>query len=304
MPRKVEIIPKGSETQVLSLPREILFEIAEHIFRDDDLNSLVRTCRVVFGLLNSELYKRSCRKDNFAILWAAKRGSIATVERAIRMGADTGSSIKFVSDASLLRRSPNFGLIQACHDIHKKTPLILAAEGGHNEIIRLLLQDTKNAEIKAPGGMAIHLATLNGHASTVQLLLSFDPTWVATYPTPGQTLLHVAASNGHVEVVSLLLDHNGVKVNAADPSGHTALHLAAKHGHALTVQALLDHDNTNVNIKDGRGNTPLHWAMKNQHMSTIEMLLNHSRTDVNICDRHGLQPLHLAARMSFSRPSP
>lgn len=111
-------------------------------------------------------------------------GSAVTVEISIRRGTDIDvearSFIKLVTDVSLRRRSPTFSLVQTCHSIHKKTPLILVAEGGHNRVLRLLLQD---ANFKASGSTAIHLATLNGHAAAVGLLLPHDPTWFVNCAT-------------------------------------------------------------------------------------------------------------------------
>ncbi|EXU95161.1 ankyrin repeat protein [Metarhizium robertsii] len=202
--------PKDRNARILHLPNELIFEIAGYVVHDDDLSCLVRTCRFLFDLLNSELYTRSLQRDYFVTLWAAKTGSVATMKRALEMGADVNVKasgfIKLVTDISPHRHSPTFCLVQTCYDIHGKTPLILAAEGGHFDIIRLLLQKPDvNISAAAFGLTATHYAALKGHHRVLELLLSYGPL-STDWCSAGRTPLHLAAANGYEKAVSLLLD--------------------------------------------------------------------------------------------------
>lgn len=290
----------------LGLPSEILLKIATYICLDDDLCYLVRACRLTFKLLNLELYKRSCRRGNFAMLWAAKTGSTGTVKQALRVGADSNMKAsglhKIVRDISLHRRSPSptFGLIQTCHSMPGKTPLVLAAENGHKDVVRLLVQD---AMVITSGMDIFRGAVRNGHAQTVKLLLSCDIILSSLNSQQYTTLIHLAASKDHAGVVSVLLSRTDFKASAADSSGLTALHLAAKGGHMRTVKLLLNNEDVGVNVKDGRGNTPLHVAIRGYHMPIVKAIIDHNHTNVNIEDRHGLHSLHLIARMGGARCS-
>ncbi|KHO11392.1 tlh2 [Metarhizium robertsii ARSEF 23] len=126
------------------------------------------------------------------------------------MGADVNVKasgfIKLVTDISPHRHSPTFCLVQTCYDIHGKTPLILAAEGGHFDIIRLLLQKPDvNISAAAFGLTATHYAALKGHHRVLELLLSYGPL-STDWCSAGRTPLHLAAANGYEKAVSLLLD--------------------------------------------------------------------------------------------------
>ena len=75
----------------------------------------------------------------------------------------------------------------------------------------------------------------------------------------GFTALHLAASNNHPEVVKLLL-LRGADVDAAAFDGKTPLHLAAAHGAAAAVAALLKADASEAS-EDDNGDRPWHLAL-------------------------------------------
>ena len=87
----------------------------------------------------------------------------------------------------------------------KSTPLIEAARGGHEEVIRVLLK--AGAEVN----------------KTVML---------------GMSPLHLAASFGHIDVVKLLLE-SGADPNQASSGGVTSLQWAFKKGHHDVCKVLL-----------------------------------------------------------------
>ena len=90
------------------------------------------------------------------------------------------------------------------------TPLHGAAEGGHGDIVKLLIA-----------------AGADLHATTVPMLGG-----------GGWTPLHSAARQGHRGIVELLIE-KGTDVNAMDSSGKSALHDAALEGHKEIVELLI-----------------------------------------------------------------
>lgn len=276
---------KPRATRFLDLPVELIIAIEEQILLDEDLSCLIRTCRPTYIILNFRLYQRSSRTHNFAILWAARTGSVKTLTRALVAGADASAKasgfIQLVTDVSRHRRSPTFGLVHTCHEVHGKTPLILAAAHGYTNILRVLLQDRLIRVRLAVSGMtAIHWAAFNGHASAVRLLLSYTKNWGML----GRTPMHLAAKTGHHDVVLLLLKQKSREVNTKDPFGLTALHLAARNGHTAIVRALLEHRGTDVSAVDFCGRTPYQLAMRNGHELTAEVIFSHHRTEFSIWD--------------------
>jgi ankyrin repeat protein len=115
-------------------------------------------------------------------------------------------------------------------------------EGGHNEVVRLLLDNGAfvNPIFTEYGDATpIFLAAGFGHSQTVALLLEYGAP--VNLPSPdGITPLFLAASHGHIAMVQLLLE-NGAAVNTSIPDGSTPLFAAAKGGHGRVVAMLLEH---------------------------------------------------------------
>ena len=108
-------------------------------------------------------------------------------------------------------------------DIHKE--LLLAAERGNTDIIRRVLSSFM-VDINWIGlnwiGSPLMVAADNGHQDVVQLLLDrgAEPNMA---DQNGVTPLHEAAFQGHNDVVQLLLDR-GAEPNMAEQDGLTPLH--------------------------------------------------------------------------------
>ena len=82
----------------------------------------------------------------------------------------------------------------------------MASENGHAEVVKLLLDD-KRANPKAEDNWAIQKASQNGHVEVVKLLLNdkrVDPT------ADNNSAIQYASENGHVEVMKLLLNDKRV----------------------------------------------------------------------------------------------
>ncbi|KAF1958317.1 hypothetical protein CC80DRAFT_469265 [Byssothecium circinans] len=119
----------------------------------------------------------------------------------------------------------------------------------------------------------LSLAAENGHEAVVKLLLSTGEVGVDVVDVHGRTPLSRAAENGHEAVVKLLLDTGMVNVNAKDTNKKTPLSLAAKNGCEAVVKLLLDTGNVNdVNAKDKHAQTPLSLAAMNGHEAVVKLL--------------------------------
>lgn len=161
-----------------------------------------------------------------------------------------------------------------------KDPLLAASKAGHTEIMKLLLEPERGADVTLcddAGHTALYYAILSGKESLGDMILSrvesvygfkdigdvflhaaesglanlVERCLVAPVPVDGiaprdycgdlrRTALHYAARSGHKEIVSSLLDA-GAAVDPVDEDELTPLALAAMAGHADTVQVLLQH---------------------------------------------------------------
>ncbi|XP_036390241.1 ankyrin repeat and SAM domain-containing protein 1A-like isoform X2 [Megalops cyprinoides] len=135
-----------------------------------------------------------------------------------------------------------------------ETPLHCAAQYGHSEVVRLLLEELtdptmRNNKFETP----LDLAALYGRLEVVKLLLNAHPNLLSCN-TKKHTPLHLAARNGHLPVVEVLLEA-GMDINYETEKG-SALHEAALFGKTDVVQKLLS-AGIDVNIVDYKGQTAL-----------------------------------------------
>jgi len=107
------------------------------------------------------------------------------------------------------------------------TPLHLAAAGGHEEILEvLLLHGAPINSRRSYGNTPIHYAVINGHVGAVNLLLSKGAD-ISNLNNRGSSVLHFAASRGHIGLVELFLSL-GVDVNMPQVISMTHLCLLKK----------------------------------------------------------------------------
>jgi ankyrin repeat protein len=143
------------------------------------------------------------------------------------------------------------------------TPLHGAAEGGHEEIVELLI--TEGADLHATtvsmmgggGWIPLHSAARQGHRGIVELLIEAG-TDVNTRDSVGKSTLHDAALVGHKEIVKLLIK-KGADLNAKSGYYGTPLHVASSIGHK-EIAVLLIANGADLNVQDGFGRTPLNSA--------------------------------------------
>jgi len=121
------------------------------------------------------------------------------------------------------------------------TPLMLAAAGGHIEVVRLLVTSgTKVNASPSPWGFTpLGLASARGDVDIVTVMLHWkaEPT-IETHS--GHAPLLAAAAAGHTQVCAVLLEH-GADVDASDERGITALMLAVERERLEVVRMLLGH---------------------------------------------------------------
>ncbi|TRY99402.1 hypothetical protein DNTS_002014 [Danionella cerebrum] len=165
------------------------------------------------------------------------------------------------------------------------TPLHVAAERAHNDIVEVLQKHAaKINAVDTLGQTALHRAALAGHLQTCRLLLSYgaDP---AVVSLQGFT----AAQMGNEAVQQILNENIPVRNSDVD----YRLLEAAKAGDLDTVKQLCSPQNVNCRDLEGRHSTPLHFAAGYNRVAVVEYLLHHG-ADVHAKDKGGLVPLHNA----------
>jgi ankyrin repeat protein len=173
-------------------------------------------------------------------------------------------------------------------DVHRKTPLHLAAEHDHPEVAELLLE--AGAELEAWtswGATPLEWAGVLGsrragdvllaHGARLTLASAAGLGLIDELPRlagPGAAVsaaLVLACRNGHTDAARFLLDR-GANVDARGFFGATGLHWAAHHGHADTVRFLLE-AGADATLRDTQFDSDaLGWAQEGGHDATIALL--------------------------------
>ncbi len=145
----------------------------------------------------------------------------------------------------------------------------------------------------------IHQLAAEGNLEEIRICIKIDRRMIDLKDELGRTPLHVATINGHLSAVNVLIK-GGAEVNIKDRlKGSTPLHYAAFYNYPKIVKFLLSR-RADANIQDNDGFSPLHLAAANGCKSIVEILLDH-KANPNCLNRYGQTPLHLAALAGTTR---
>ncbi|KAH9498484.1 hypothetical protein Btru_007628 [Bulinus truncatus] len=178
--------------------------------------------------------------------------------------------------------------------LNGQSPLLVASEQGHLDIVKILLKNQARVDIfDEHGKTALHLAAENGHEQVADMLL-YHKAFVNAKSKHGLTPLHLAASNGNVTLVKLLIEKHGATIDALTLAKKTALHMAAQNGQKEVCAALIKM-NADTNATDVHGQTPLHLAAENNHSDVVKLFLKHRPELVTMANINGMTCAHIAA---------
>ncbi|KJE88406.1 hypothetical protein CAOG_000065 [Capsaspora owczarzaki ATCC 30864] len=203
----------------------------------------------------------------------------------------------FSGNGALVRWLISYDANVMARDRFGRGVLHWAATGGSQDCIVLLVQE-QNLDPNLPdkaGHTALHLAALEGHELSIELLIQFGAVADAV-DKKGNTALHVAASRGIFDCCATLLNCHA-NVDAQNAAGNTAVHLAVlgqSVGHLECLELLISR-NANVNLLNNAGKTALHRAAAHGRVEQIGTLCEQRDCQVNLLATGGHSALHFAA---------
>ena len=162
------------------------------------------------GIVMSQNDSKQPSNPAKSVITAAYRGDVTTAIAQLGEGADVNA-----------------------RDCDDDTALMLAAERGHIELVKVLLKNHT-------GETALMRAAVNGQAAAVKILLDHHADGDAA-DIANSTPLMRAAYRGHVDVVKELLAC-GADPNARNAFGYTAATLSARNGHSDVETVLREAD--------------------------------------------------------------
>jgi ankyrin repeat protein len=186
----------------------------------------------------------------------------------ISLSANDQQLINYAYDGNLqeVRNLLRTGANVNAKNIHGVTPLFLASQHGHVQVVKeLLLHDVDQQSITS----AFVIASRMGREDVVEELIYDRRVDVNYHDENGETVLFMASSSGKLGVVQLLLQHEGLKVNLKNGKGQTALWVACERGNLEVVRTLLRHNKVN---KSNIRSTALKMADLKGHDEVVRLL--------------------------------
>ncbi|XP_076464084.1 poly [ADP-ribose] polymerase tankyrase-like isoform X2 [Babylonia areolata] len=178
----------------------------------------------------------------------------------------------------------------------KMTPLMLAAQRGCLDMVRLLVQSGASIELldKLKRSALTH-AVINGNTNVASYLLYLgaDPD---RKDSSGNSLVHYAAAYGWYHCLKLLIKDAGAKYNVDNDWKTTPLAIAFLKGHPGIVDYLLNLPETDINFRDDKGMTLVSIAASSRLQPGLEdqisYLVKEKKADPTVPDLEGYTALH------------
>ncbi|KAJ1482062.1 ankyrin repeat-containing domain protein [Baffinella frigidus] len=166
------------------------------------------------------------RSERTPVHFAAMKGNLECLRKLLAAGGD----VEPLDQQGQRRCEPL--------DQQGQTPLCMAAEGGHDSCVRLLMEAGVNINEMTPyGDFPLHIAVQMGHNTVVETLLAANAN-VGTYDADGYDALALACQGGHTACVKALL-RVGADVNGPGEDNMCPLLHAVDDGHEACVNELL-----------------------------------------------------------------
>ncbi|KAF4341128.1 hypothetical protein FBEOM_4998 [Fusarium beomiforme] len=178
-------------------------------------------------------------------------------------------------------------------DLPKASPVALAVESGHNDILRMLLAAGAAVECPVKGmSTPLHIAVATHNLLGCKLLLDAGSQVNAEH-TDGSTALSIAADLNDVEIVECLVSHGA---DPSKPEYETPLHIAVDWRNLEMVEIILSSRIfSDIDAKGEKKFTALGIAATIGRLDIVSMLLDHG-ADPNKRNgyRNSSAPLHIA----------
>eukprot|EP00026_Physarum_polycephalum_P005269 Phypoly_transcript_05300.p1 GENE.Phypoly_transcript_05300~~Phypoly_transcript_05300.p1 ORF type:complete len:633 (+),score=110.78 Phypoly_transcript_05300:63-1961(+) len=188
------------------------------------------------------------------------------------------------------------------------SPVYAAALRGHVGIIRLLLENSFNANSQnEQGNTPLHALVskpgIEDIASGIDLLVDAGANVNAENQHGDTPLIKAVRQNAHSSTITRLiskLQASNIGLNTCNKKGYSAFHEAAIWGNIPLMQLLLDVGKVDVNLPDMAGNTALHLvAPQKMNVAHAQFLLQRG-ADPNAKNSLAATPLHAVGSVEMA----
>ncbi|KAL2866095.1 ankyrin repeat-containing domain protein [Aspergillus lucknowensis] len=240
------------------LPGELILLIAGFLTSERDISAFARTSHHHYLFLVEHLYKYNIKHSSGRGIDKAARFDVRTAYTVPCRTCSRPHGTRRITFSHPLLVAAEYGHVELMRclleegsdphvtDIIGQTPLTLTVAGGFLPVVRALYEagakDSHVHEISSENPPPIEMAVNAGHVEIAKYILEKMDDKDARSWT--DTLLRRACELGNMPLISYLLDR-GADINRQEGNhpfrlGDTPLTLAAAHGHVEAVQLLLD----------------------------------------------------------------
>ncbi|XP_046551064.1 ankyrin repeat domain-containing protein 17-like [Haliotis rubra] len=257
-----------------------------------------------------------------AVMLAAENGHKDVVKLLVEKGAvmslvdETGDNVLHCACRGGDEKVVKYILSQEMVDINsrghgKRTPVMVAGEKGHKEVVELLLHracydgrvdvvkdvlSLNSVDINSRGNKRrtpVMVAEERGHTEVVKLLVKHEAN-LSIKDDHGNNILHLASYGGRVDVLKYLLFLNSVDIDSRGWDGGRPVMAAGERGHKEVVELFVEHG-ANLLLHDRKGNNVLHHACNRGHLDVVKYVLSLNSLDINSRGWERRTPVMVAA---------
>ncbi|XP_078365223.1 transient receptor potential cation channel subfamily A member 1-like isoform X2 [Oculina patagonica] len=213
-------------------------DIVKEILKDVKANSLIRAKD---RLGNTPLHYAACKgcvKDASIILMKYRAGATITNgagETPLHIAARYGCT----SVAKKLMDGRGKRTVNA-NDVYERTPLHLAAQQGHDELVEFFLKKGAKIDSDVHGQTPLHYAALQGSKRSAELILASKPESLNVTDKNQNTALHMTAKGGHAEILKYLLSKSEQLVSVNERN-QNILDIAIEARQEAVAMAIVEH---------------------------------------------------------------
>lgn len=195
-----------------------------------------------------------------ANMFAKNKGDVNAVELAVEEGR-----IEIVKEFL----TNNYD-INTCRNKMKATLLYRAANRNQLDIVKYLIQEGANVNLKDTNGRGPLFAAVLGNSEDVIRFLIGNKCRTHDLDKDDCSLMHAAASVGNFNIIKLLQKLN-LSVTAKSKDTSTPLHYAVENGHVDCVNYLME-QTSKIFTQNSRTETLFHMAAKSGSVDLLKLL--------------------------------
>lgn len=259
---------------LMNLPTESLSHMAEYVTSLQSLAGLASVNHRLYAIFNPLLYQRDAKSTHsLAIDWAAKKGDMRVLKRALENGAEIPPSYQPTQVFPARERWRYGRQISRRFEYTPPHPLCISVEAENEAMVKFMLSRGSDPNMRDSENLSVlSIAVVHENVQIVKILLSAGANQFWHVDTENYPL-QIAAHLGNKEIFDLLLHHGpqGLR-DTRHLRGSLECALRGKNHHL--IPSLLEFEINLNSCFAGSPYTPLSFAVESGDFDIVKLLLD------------------------------